>query len=280
MWAAFHAVIIRRLGAGDALSTSMRTVVNFSSGLAYIPPRFRGVACNANNFAMAAAVDLREQKQLARKQVKLALRELTPSQMMDESARIGSRILELKPYLQAKTLGIYLHCAKLREVDTTAILEDALQQGKRIYVPVVEDKQSNMKLLHLDDMGCLQCVPPFGILEPAASYTDGTPREDLMNSDMHLEVLLMPGLGFDQAGRRLGRGGGYYDKMVSGLRRRALEAGREAPLLVALSYEAQMLPAVPVSEYDQQIDVLVSGAGGVVGCSQRGCKAIATANTA
>jgi hypothetical protein len=54
------------------------------------------------------------------------------------------------PYFQqASTLGIYVHCAKLREVDTSPLLEAALQAGKRCFVPVVQDKASNMKLMHL-----------------------------------------------------------------------------------------------------------------------------------
>ncbi|KXZ45154.1 hypothetical protein GPECTOR_58g603 [Gonium pectorale] len=67
--------------------------------------------------------------------------------------------------------------------------------------------------------------------------------------------------------------GRYYDKMISGLQGLATEAGREPPLLVALSYEAQVVPAVPVDEHDQRIDVLVT-AGGVTACSQRGRAAL------
>lgn len=44
-------------------------------------------------------------------------------------ARIGAQVLDMRAYARAGTLGIYLHCAKLREVDTTAVLRDALHQG-------------------------------------------------------------------------------------------------------------------------------------------------------
>ncbi|KXZ45153.1 hypothetical protein GPECTOR_58g602 [Gonium pectorale] len=57
-------------------------------------------------------------------------------------------------------------------------LEQMSDESKRCYVPVVEDKQSNMKFLHLDDMGCLRNVPPFDILEPPDTYGDGSPRQD------------------------------------------------------------------------------------------------------
>ncbi|KAG2438288.1 hypothetical protein HYH02_010986 [Chlamydomonas schloesseri] len=221
----------------------------------------------------AAAMDCRELKQQARKDIKQALRGLTQEQMADESARIAARVLGMSAYTKAGTLGIYLHCAKLREVDTTSVLQDALRQGKRCYVPVVEDKNSNMKFLHLDDMACLRTVPPFDILEPTGTYSDGTPRQDALQSGTCFDLLLVPGLGFDTSGRRLGRGGGYYDKMITGLQQLAAAAGREPPLLAALSYSAQVVGAVPVDEHDQLVDVLVT-AGQVYGCTARGWAAL------
>ncbi|KAG2429560.1 hypothetical protein HXX76_010795 [Chlamydomonas incerta] len=218
-------------------------------------------------------MDCRELKQQARKDIKQALRGLTQEQMADESARIGARVLDMRAYTKAATLGIYLHCAKLREVDTTSVLQDVLRQGKRCYVPVVEDKNSNMKFLHLDDMACLRTVPPFDILEPAGTYNDGTLRQDALEAGVCFDVLLVPGLGFDTSGRRLGRGGGYYDKMIASLQRLAAAAGREPPLLVALAYSAQVVGAVPVDEHDQIVDVLVTAAE-AYGCTERGRAAL------
>ncbi|GIL44154.1 hypothetical protein Vafri_1680 [Volvox africanus] len=88
-----------------------------------------------------------------------------------------------------------------------------------------------------------------------------------------LDVLLVPGLGFDRTGRRLGRGGGYYDKMISQLQHLATEAGRQPPLLVALSYEAQLVSAVPIDEHDQPVDLVVT-ASEVVQCTKRGADAM------
>ena len=51
-----------------------------------------------------------------------------------------------------------------------------------------------------------------------------------LEADAPLELLLMPGLAFDEAGRRCGRGGGYYDKLLSRLRERAEHHGWEPPL--------------------------------------------------
>ncbi len=57
-------------------------------------------------------------------------------------------------------------------------MTDTLPAGKRCFVPRIQDKQSNMQLLHLDTMEGLRTVPPFGIREPTEQYADGTPRQD------------------------------------------------------------------------------------------------------
>ncbi|GIL44153.1 hypothetical protein Vafri_1680 [Volvox africanus] len=221
----------------------------------------------------AMATDVRQLKQQTRKHIKQGLQSLTVEQMANESARITAHVFGLRPYVGSKTIGIYLHCAKLREVDTTQILEDAMRQGKKCYVPVVEDSKSNMKFLHLDELSCLRRVPPFDIQEPPDTYADGAPRQDVLQCRTCLDVLLVPGLGFDRTGRRLGRGGGYYDKMISQLQHLATEAGRQPPLLVALSYEAQLVSAVPIDEHDQPVDLVVT-ASEVVQCTKRGADAM------
>ena len=121
----------------------------------------------------------------------------------------------------------------------------------------------------------------------------------MLTSSRLLDVLIMPGLGFDQRGGRLGRGGGYYDAFISRAAAHAASHGRPPPLLgtrsctavcraayscpfsqtqgfdsfcccaVALAFEAQILEDVPMSEHDQPIDVLVT-AGGLHRISQRG----------
>lgn len=177
-------------------------------------------------------------------------------------------MLALPPFLRAAHLGVYVHCAKLREVDTGAILAAAMRLRKVCYVPVVDDRASNMSLLHLDALACLVPAPPLNILEPPRTYSDGRPRADALqeNHAATIDVLITPGLAFDSAGRRLGRGGGYYDKAIGLLRERARARGAPPPLLVALAYRAQMVAHVPTDAHDQVVDVVVT-ADGALACS-------------
>uniref|UniRef100_A0A7S3QMD7 5-formyltetrahydrofolate cyclo-ligase n=1 Tax=Dunaliella tertiolecta TaxID=3047 RepID=A0A7S3QMD7_DUNTE len=93
-----------------------------------------------------------ESKQAARKAIKAGLLKMPQDQMEAESAAIARHVLDAPFFSNSQNLGIYVHCARLREVDTSALLQSAMASaGKRCYVPVVEDKESNMKLLHLGE---------------------------------------------------------------------------------------------------------------------------------
>jgi 5-formyltetrahydrofolate cyclo-ligase len=176
---------------------------------------------------------------------------------------IAEQVLALPAFAAASSIGIYITCERLREVDTGAVLAAALQQGKRCYVPLVQDSASNMQLLHIGSLQDLHPAPPFGILEPGASGADGSPREDALQAPGLLDVLVMPGLAFDRSGGRLGRGGGYYDKYVSALVARARQLGRPPPLLLALAFREQLVEACPMGEQDRRVDLLVLPEGPV-----------------
>ncbi|KAF8058918.1 5FCL [Scenedesmus sp. PABB004] len=220
-------------------------------------------------------------------------------------AAVCAAVAASPAFRQARSVGLYVTCARLREVDTSALLRAALEQGahasaggrarpaaaalapaaaaecslrgprapgaaagKQVFVPLVEEGQSCMRLLHIDTLNDLQPAPPFGILEPPRTRPDGTPREHALEAPFGLDLLLMPGLGFDAAGRRLGRGGGYYDKLVHDLEARARRHGWQAPWLVALAFEQQVVAEVPTSDHDRRIDVLATR-GALLRCSER-----------
>ncbi|KAL0018622.1 hypothetical protein WJX79_002051 [Trebouxia sp. C0005] len=219
-----------------------------------------------------------QQKAELRKVVKQGLRKLTAEEMAAESLAIAQNVLQSQLYHNSKTLGIYLHCAKLREVDTTLIVAAAVKAGsnKECFVPMVEDQKANMQLLHLDSLEGLVPVPPFSILEPTPTYPNGHTRQDVLTMGKPLEVLLMPGLAFDGQGHRLGRGGGYYDNFVNKCKQRAKARGWQPPLLVALAFEAQLVHSVPTAPHDIDVDILAT-AKGFLACSTLGEEALSVA---
>ena len=83
----------------------------------------------------------------------------------------------------------------------------------------------------------------FGALEPPG--TTPAPAPDL---------ILVPGLAFDRAGFRLGRGGGFYDRFLASL-------SEPRPVLCGVCFSCQILPAVPREPHDSRMDYLLSDKG-------------------
>ena len=191
-------------------------------------------------------------------------------------------------WTRATRVGAYLAAARLREVCVDAAVVGAINaSAPTVFLPVVHPHAAAaMALLHVDSLSDDDVVvaPPFGIREPTDLYPPssrrhppGTPRTDALTTG--LDVLLLPGAAFDGAGRRLGRGGGYYDAFAAALKARGGgkdgdDAASSSPLLVGLAFEQQIVPTVPTEPHDVTLDVLITAARGCVGVSERGRAAL------
>uniref|UniRef100_A0A0E0LMM4 5-formyltetrahydrofolate cyclo-ligase n=1 Tax=Oryza punctata TaxID=4537 RepID=A0A0E0LMM4_ORYPU len=202
----------------------------------------------------AAAQEVADQKRALRSEVRRALRALTPEQRASEDQAIQNAILNSSWFKESKRLCAYISCAQLREVDTSKVLSEVLSpnsehgHAKDLYVPRVEDKNRNMRMLKITTMDDL-VKNSMNILEPSPLDASGNAREE--------------GQAFDRTGRRLGRGGGYYDTFLMRYQELAKEKGWDQPLLVALSYSVQIMEEgiIPVNSTDVPIDALVSSSG-------------------
>ncbi|GFH10865.1 5-formyltetrahydrofolate cyclo-ligase [Haematococcus lacustris] len=114
-----------------------------------------------------------ELKRAIRTSIKSALKTLGSDTMQRESQAIAGQVIASSYFKRASALCIYVHCAKLREVDTTAILDAAYESGKRCYVPLVADRAANMKLLHLGVAAGLSAGAAAGASAGAAGVSPG-----------------------------------------------------------------------------------------------------------
>ena len=241
---------------------------------------------------------LMARKKVTRAEVKTALKALTPEEMASQSAAIAAHLLAQLACFDpdaARTrsatdrplrLGLYVHCSRLREVDTSALLAAALALPRaEVYVPVVDVPDPaagrrappSMRFLQIESLERDLAPKTMGILEPTELLPDGAPRPNLEThaTDGPLDVLLMPGLAFEITGARLGRGGGFYDAFLERYALRCDEAGWQKPPAVALAFDAQILDAgrVPVGSVDRSVDALVTARGGVMACTPAGARA-------
>ncbi|KAJ9560199.1 hypothetical protein OSB04_005359 [Centaurea solstitialis] len=222
---------------------------------AYAPPRSAPMATQDHHLEAVFT-----QKRVLRTKIKKDLRSMDPDLRSREDDAIQKLILEAPWFKSCKGLCAYISCSALREVDTSKVLQGVLQNPnkdgetqtkKKLYVPRVEDKNSHMRMLNISGMDDL-IANSMNILEPAPVDANGNDREDVMLANEPVDLLLLPGLAFDKTGRRMGRGGGYYDTFLSKYQELARQRNWKQPLLIALSYSVQILEegVIPVTPSD------------------------------
>ena len=162
----------------------------------------------------------REVKKKLRREVLARRAALTEPERERGNLLITERILGHQWYYLSDTILGFVSYGS--EICTTEILENALQDGKRVYVPKVELKEGYK-----------------GILEPEGN----TESYEYAPEEAANCLLLMPGSVFDPLGNRMGYGGGFYDRYL---------ADREALRLrsIAVGFRCQQVESVPVEETD------------------------------
>ncbi|MAQ90788.1 MAG: 5-formyltetrahydrofolate cyclo-ligase [Rhodopirellula sp.] len=159
------------------------------------------------------------------------------------SRRIMATFMEQPEYQQANTVMFYVDVRA--EVRTRHDLPDALASGKKIVVPWC-NADGELELFHLESMEELE-IGMYKILEP---------REELRGLESkqvevtELDVIMVPGVGFDSKGGRTGMGKGYYDK--------CLQHARPDATLTAVCFDCQIFEEIPVQQHDIYMDKVIT----------------------
>jgi 5-formyltetrahydrofolate cyclo-ligase len=156
------------------------------------------------------------------------------------SAKVQARLLESDFYRTVPSVVLY--CARDNEVQTDRIFADAVHGGRRVYFPRLDLKHRIMHLVRV--MDARELVPgAFEIPEPSGSEV-ATPVE------LGSALICVPGVAFSPSGQRLGRGGGYYDRLIA-------QAGTQA-VTAGLAYSFQLLDALPESGSDRRLQFVIT----------------------
>ena len=180
-------------------------------------------------------------KRTLRREIIKARDKLTRAEIEMKSRAIAARLFALPAYRVSRTLLFFLSFGS--EVDTLPMIEENIARGKQVAVPkAVPATRQLIPSLLLDPQRDL-APGVYGIPEPHP--------EALRPLDPgELDLIIVPGVAFDEAGNRLGYGGGYYDRFFPLLR-------PQVPL-VALALELQIRPAVPADPWDRRVDCIVT----------------------
>ncbi|MDR2178628.1 MAG: 5-formyltetrahydrofolate cyclo-ligase [Treponema sp.] len=204
-------------------------------------------------------------KSLLRRIIKKRLSLLSPGDFRTQGE--AAAVLLRKSPLWTRYGTIFLFLSLPDEIDTRPLLETALDAGKRIFAPRIEPCENGrgcMKFYRVFSREIPCPVPaafpgtepglgagPFGIREPP-------PVEPPGPADFPA-LILVPGLAFDARGRRLGRGGAYYDRFLAALEQ---GAGPAKPRrIIGLCMPCQLVRKVPVEHWDRRVDGVCTGDG-------------------
>ncbi len=166
------------------------------------------------------------------------LKELKPDVIAEASRDIQRRLLIMEEFRVGLRIGIY--AALGNEVRTDLIFSEGNRYRKEMYYPAVDEVEGRLSFYRVRELGELK--PGYaGILEPESHAS----RLRDLNT---LDALIVPGVAFDLHGGRMGFGKNYYDQCLLGFR------GKR----VALAYDFQIVPEMPIGLRGQKVDWIVT----------------------
>ncbi len=187
----------------------------------------------------AMSSQLTESKRRLRQQMSRLRKGVAPADSARAGQAAAGALIDLELVRRANRIALY--AALPYELPTRPLFDAVVEKTGAVLLPRTAEPLG----LEFFAVECWEALRPgaFGVLEPP---NDGTAVR-LMPGDL----VVVPGVAFDEDGYRLGHGKGYYDRAF------ATELG-DAPTLVGFGYEFQIVEAVPHDHRDRQMDVIVT----------------------
>lgn len=153
------------------------------------------------------------------------------------SNEIANKLFSSSYYKEAKTIMCFISFSD--EVDTHEFIKQAIEDGKKIVVPITFPKTHELKPSLLKD---------FNELEPGF-YNILTPKKEFKRfiEPKDIDLVITPGVAFRKDGYRVGYGGGYYDRFLSKI--------PDTPT-IAIAFDIQIVEDLPIDSYDIPVDYI------------------------
>jgi 5-formyltetrahydrofolate cyclo-ligase len=184
-------------------------------------------------------------KAMLRKQLRAQRRSLSAVDHGRRSRLAAKAVARLPAFRSGKRVALYLPFD--RETDTAALVGAARRRGVRIYVPVIVDRRHGRIRFYPLDKKTQRGV--FGIAVPKSFGSPVAPR--------WLNLIVIPLVGVDAEGRRLGMGGGFYDRALEFRRRRHWRG----PHVIGLAFDCQRAESSFAEPWDVNLDSLATESG-------------------
>jgi len=182
------------------------------------------------------------EKAEVRRELACRRRALGPDETAAASQAVCDRLQTVAAVVDALLAAVYV--AISGEVDLTLFINAWLKRGKEILLPRFNAEAGCYDVAPVADVENETTIGKYAIREPLPSLA-AAPSDLLNGPDV---AWLVPGVAFDRRGARLGRGGGYYDRLLAGV------AGPK----IGVAYDWQIVPDLPQSPHDVPMDMVVT----------------------
>lgn len=184
-----------------------------------------------------------------RRQLRLRRRSLAPSDQRCAAQRLAQRLLSSTALLNVRHLALYL--PHNGEIDPSPLITALHQRGIALYLPVLRPFTAHQLWFVRLTPATRLTANRFGILEPV---TRDAARSSQRLPAWALSTLLVPLVGFDRYGGRLGMGGGFYDRTLAFTR----NAKGPRPTLYGVAHDEQEVVRIPMNEWDIPLDAVIT----------------------
>lgn len=182
-------------------------------------------------------------KKILRKEILKKRENINILEKENMDKEILDRFYESRYYKEAKDIFIYISYGS--EINTKKIINRALKENKKIYVPRTEFITKTMDAVEITSLGNLK-ENSYGILEPLKESAGINPNE--------LDLIVVPGVAFDRNGGRMGYGAGFYDRYFIKINKDNVKRITK----LALAYDFQVIDKVPMDEQDIPVNYVIT----------------------
>ncbi|MFY0991662.1 5-formyltetrahydrofolate cyclo-ligase [Halomonas sp. C05BenzN] len=187
-------------------------------------------------------------RQALRLELRRRRRALTPQQQREAAMRLGRRLRRLPEVQRARRVALYL--PNDGEIDPRGLIPWFRRRNARVHLPVLRPLSRHfLWFVHYHD-DTPMVTNRFGIPEPETRHGAHRARR---RPAWALDLILLPLVGFDDQGQRMGMGGGFYDRTLAFTRRPG-----PRPRLIGLAHDCQRVEHLPVAPWDVPLDAIVS----------------------
>ena len=186
-----------------------------------------------------------EEIQIVKSQIREEIAEkfaaLSANEIAEKTKAIENRLFDFANFLESKITLLYVN--NKHEVLTANILKRAYIYNKIVVLPVYNTENFEMELKKVDNLEKDLNPGPRDILQPDESRCKVVPIDKI-------DIAIIPAVALDEKGGRLGSGKGYYDRLIPRL---AITTRK-----VALAFEEQIIPQVPIESHDKHVDIIIT----------------------